>query len=113
MKTRLSIVLCCLAILQLTSGCFAPRPRITREQLQAPAEKGGPWLLAVTVLNDGPGEGAAEITSRMLAANGSVVGEASGDVDLKPHETVTVTLEIRPSAPGPYHSSSEVLSPPE
>jgi hypothetical protein len=94
------------------AACFAPKPRVVREELKAPEEKGGAWELAVTVANDGPGEGEAEITSRLRDRHGAVVAQEQRQIDLRPHETVTVTLELRPSQPGPYRTASEVQSPP-
>jgi len=102
-----------LAVLMLAgAACFAPKPRVVHEELKPPAEKGGAWELAVTVANDGPGEGETEVTSRLHDPRGAVVAQEQREIDLRPHETVTVTLEMRPSAPGPYRSTTDVQSPP-
>lgn len=104
-----------LAMFLLLAGaaCFGPRPRIVHQTLTPPADKGGAWLLAVTVANDGPGDGAAQVTSRLRDARGAVVAQEQREVDLDPRETVTVTLEMRPAAPGPYRPESNVQAPPE
>jgi len=102
-----------LLLVLVSVGCFGPKPRIARQQLQPPQDKGGPWLLAVTVANDGRGEGAAEVTSRLRDAHGEVVAQEARELDLKPHETVTVTIEMRPAKAGPYAAASEVEAPPE
>ena len=109
MKRRLLLI----ALFVASAACFGPRPRIVHEELKPPAEKGGPWTLAVTVANDGPGQGAAQITSRLRDARGAVVAQEVREADLQPHETVTVTLELRPAQPGPYRVASDVQSPPE
>jgi hypothetical protein len=102
-----------LAILLAGAACFAPKPRVVHEQLHPPEQPGGAWQLAVTIANDGSGQGAAEIVTRLRDPHGAVVAQEQRELDLQPHETVTVTLELRPSAPGPYRSSTDVQSPPE
>jgi hypothetical protein len=109
MKRTLALI----AFLVASAACFGPRPRIVHQELKPPGEKGGAWQLAVTVANEGPGEGAAEITSRLRDARGSVVAQEERQVELQPHETVTVTVELRPARPGPYRAASDVQSPPE
>jgi hypothetical protein len=109
---RMLVVLAATALLTATA-CFGPHPRIIRQQLRPPAQADGPWLLAVTVANDSGGEGQAEITSRLRGQDGAVVGQVSREVDLAPHETVSVVLEIRPAGPGPYRAESDVKAPPE
>lgn len=95
------------------TACFGPRPRVVRETLTPPQEKGGPWLLAITIANDGPGDGGAQVTSRLRDGHGAVVAQEQRELDLDPHETVTVTLEMHPAAPGPYRTESNVQAPPE
>lgn len=106
-------LLALLAILVAGAGCFGPRPRIVRQELKPPEEKGGAWELAVTVANDGPGDGSAQITSRLRDARGEVVAQEQRQVELQPHETATVTVELRPAKPGPYRAASDVQAPPE
>lgn len=102
-----------LALLALASACFGPKPRIVRETVSPPEEKGGAWLLAITIANDGPGDGGAEVTSRLRDPHGAVVAQEQRELELKPHETVTVTLEMHPATPGPYRPESNVQAPPE
>jgi hypothetical protein len=111
MKRQL-LTLAVVALLAATA-CFGPHPRIVRQELRPPSQAGGPWLLAVTVANDSGGEGQAEITSRLRGQGGAVVGQASRDVDLAPHETVSVVLELQPAGPGPYRAESDVKAPPQ
>lgn len=95
------------------AGCFGPRPSIVRQKLDPPQRKGDPWILAVTVLNDGPGKGEAEIVSRLRNEQGEVVAQEQREVDLQPHETVTVSLKFDVVRPGPYRATSEVQAPPQ
>jgi|GEM_PF-6999607 len=111
MRRRLLIL--ALAALLCATGCFGPHPRIVHQELRPPAGPGRPCLLTVTVSNDSRGEGQAEVTSRLRDARGAVVGQASRDFDLAPHETVSVVLEIQPAGPGPYHAESDVKAPPQ
>jgi uncharacterized protein (DUF58 family) len=99
-------------LLLLSSACFAPQPRIVRQKLNPPEKRGNAWLLAVTVENQCRGEGEAQVTSRLRDAGGAVVAEESREIDLKPHETVTVTLEFHVAGPGPFTAASEVQAPP-
>jgi hypothetical protein len=110
--SRPRLLIAAVALLAATA-CFGPQPRIVRQELRPPAQAGGPWLLAVTVSNESRGEGQAEITSRLLGQGDAVVGQVSREVDLAPHETVSVVLEIHPAGPGPYRVQSEVKAPPE
>ena len=96
------------------SGCFGPKPVIVHYTLQAPQAADQPHHLLVTVQNDSGGEGQAEVTARLqVQATDQTVAEASQTIDLKAHETLTMTMPMQPSNPGPYQVSLEVHAPPQ
>ncbi len=99
-------------LIPFAAGCLGPKPRIVKQSLRAPQNAGESWQLAVTVENGGRGEGQGQITSRLLDPRGNVVAQEARDIDLRAHETITVTLPLDPSSPGPYHVTSEVQAPP-
>jgi hypothetical protein len=101
-------------LMVLLNGCFGPKPVIVHYSLQTPQSPDQPHHLLVTLQNDSGGEGQAELTARLqVQATNQTVAEASQEVDLKEHETVTVTIPMQPSNPGPYQVSLEVHAPPQ
>jgi hypothetical protein len=113
MKTprgRLTLMLLLPGIL----GCAGPRPVVTRQELRPPESPGGPYTLFVSVTNRGRGEGQADVIARLRSrATGRTEAQANEQVDLKPHETVPVALQLRPPAPGDYDATAEVHYPPD
>jgi hypothetical protein len=103
-----------LALLPGVLGCTGPRPVLTRQELRPPRSPGSPYLLFVTITNRSRGEGQADVIARLrFRATGRTAAQANQHVDLKPHETVPVALELRPAAPGDYDVTTEVHYPPD
>ncbi len=95
------------------NSCFGPDPVVVRSALQPPQSPDQPYLLIITLQNRGGGEGGTEVIARVRArATGETVAQVNDNVDLKAHETLTTTLDVQPSGPGPYDISVEVRYPP-
>jgi hypothetical protein len=95
-------------------GCFGPKPRIVQQQLQPPSAPRGPYTLVVTVENRSGGEGQAEIIARLRSrASGQTVAQESRGVELKGHETLSLTIPLQPARPGDYEAQVEARYPPE
>jgi hypothetical protein len=109
---RLTIILlCCAAAL---AACGGPRPLVTRQELRPPAAPSEPYLLSVTVQNQGGGEGEAEVVARLLRKDtGETAAQEHELVMLEPHEAVQVVLELRPDAPGQFDVAVEAQYPPQ
>ncbi len=96
------------------SGCVGPRPLVIQETLAPPQSPDHPHNLYVQLRNQGSGEGQVEVIARLRSqGTRQVVAETSEAIDLRPHETLTVTLALQPTAPGPYTIDVETHYPPE
>jgi hypothetical protein len=95
------------------SGCSGPHPEVLGEELRPPESAGGPYLLVVKLANRSSGEGEVELTAR-LHPRGSkeTAAEASQEVDLQPHEQVSVTIPLRPANAADYEPAVEAQYPP-
>jgi hypothetical protein len=95
------------------AGCRGPDPAITRQELRPPAAEGAPYQAVLTVENKGGGEGEIAITARIRArATGQTAAQRAETLDLLPHETTEVILELRPTVPAPFDLSTEARYPP-
>ena len=114
MKKRIGQFAFLWLLLVSLSGCVGPRPLVVRETLAPPQSPDHPHTLYVQLRNQGSGEGQVEVIARLRSQGTSqVVAETSEAVDLQPHETLTVTLALQPTAPGPYTIDVETHYPPE
>jgi len=98
----------------LLAACYGPAPVVVRQELRPPASPSEPYALVVTLENQSGGEGQAEIIARLRSkSSGSTAAQTSETVELQPHETVQVVLELQPGAPGDYAADVEAKYPPE
>lgn len=98
----------------LTAGCAGPRPSIRQTHLMPPATPGQPYLLQVTIHNQGGGEGEAEMTVRLRSrSTGETVATENRGVALKEQETVSLVIPLQAARPGDYEPVVEVEYPPE
>lgn len=112
--SRIAPQLLCLAALALgLAACRGPDPVITRQELRAPAAEGAPYQAVLTLENKGGGEGELEVTARLQAqGTGKTAAQRAEKLVLRPHETLEVLIELRPTPPAPYALSVEVKYPP-
>jgi hypothetical protein len=114
MKRSLCRIALLLALAVSLAACRGPAPVVVRQELQPPQRPNDPYTLVVTIENRSGGEGQAEVTARLLStATHETAAQTSQDVTLRPHETVQVTLDLQPGAPGDYDATVEAEYPPE
>jgi hypothetical protein len=100
--------------MMLLAACYGPTPVVVKQELRSPTGPSEPYALVVTVENQSGGAGQAEITARLRSkGTGATAAQADETVELQPHETVQVVLDLRPAAPGDYDAEVEAEYPPE
>lgn len=103
-----------LALAAGLAGCYGPKPVVVGQELRPPTAPGAPYTLVVTLENRNGGAGQAQVTARLRAAgDGTTAAQATETVQLEPHETAHLVIELRPPAPGDYQATVEAEYPPQ
>jgi hypothetical protein len=106
---RIALVACALALF----GCAGPNPKVISSELKPPQNAAMPYIASVVIRNTSGGEGQIEVTARLASRRDrTTAAEAMRNVNLKPHETVQVNLELRPARAGDYQLLVEAVYPP-
>lgn len=115
MSKRLALPLLSLALLFLLTGCAAagPQPTVIGQELRPPDSERAPYQLIVTIKNASGGEGEIAVVARLrVRVTGVIAAQADQTATLPPRETLQLTFDLRPAAPGPYDVSVEATYPP-
>jgi hypothetical protein len=95
------------------AACRGPKPIVMSRELRPPEAEGAPYRAVVVIRNQGGGEGEIAMIVRLRSrASGQTAAAREETVDLAPHETQEVTIELRPTAPAPYDLAVEARYPP-
>jgi hypothetical protein len=113
MMLRIAAITALVALAIGLAGCMGPNPEVVSHELRLPQQPGDPYIMIVTVANNGRGDGEIEVTARLRSPDsGQIVAEESKTAQIKGHETIDVAVELHPSTEGPFQETVEVTYPP-
>lgn len=93
------------------AACTGPRPSVSTPKVLLPSSVGGPYRVALTVRNEGSGEGQVDVNVRLHEKSKQATYFADQKLNLKSHENVQVIVSV-PAPPGDYTAEVEAEYPP-
>ena len=108
MNTRLTLC----ALVLLVSGCFGPKPRVVRVEMQRLEGGHDVYIVTAEIHNREGGDGQVSIQGKLIERSSGKTYRAQDKVHLGGHETTVVKLRI--NAPlGNYKAEVSAEYPPE
>ena len=96
----------------LMAACSGPKPAVRSALVEPPSD--GKANVTVVVENRGDGDGQVRLKVTLRDADGQVVAREDKTLDLDPHTTVTVVLEVQvPEDASDLRVTAEVAYPPD
>ena len=97
-------------VVLLLAGCAGPKPEV--ESVRVQRVRDGKALVTIALRNQNGGDGEATVDVTLRDGSGAVVAREEIDVDLEPHERVTVSREIPVPGAGDVVALAEARYPP-